>query len=185
MKTNNLALTSAMTALMCLAGMFMHWVSPALVPFSILPILVLLSGLVLGGESGALAMIAYIFLGIMGLPVFASAPFGGLGYVLMPTFGYLLGYIAATYIAGKLYRKPGLIAAIFAVLAGLAALYVVGLGYLYIVLRWILVRPATVGIVLATGFFPFILGDLLKAGIAAFVGNEIRKYQKKIQATTE
>ena len=181
MNTKKLASTAALAALMCLAGMLVRWVSPALVPFSVLPILVLLSGLVLGAGYGALAMVVYIFLGILGLPVFASAPFGGIGYIFKPTFGYLLGYIGAAYVTGKIFNRQSLSSAVLAVLAGLAVLYAVGLSYLYIVLRWVLDRPTTVGVVIATGFLPFIVSDLIKAGIAAWVGNEVVKRQKSGQ----
>lgn len=178
METKNLARTAAIAALLCLAGMVMRWATPALVPFSLLPIFVLIAGLVLGARYGALALIVYIFLGLLGLPVFASAPFGGLGYIFKPTFGYLLGDIATAYIVGRIYNRKNLGSAILAVLAGLAVLYAVGLGYLYIAMRFILHRPSSVALVFTTGFLPFILSDLIKAGIAAWVGNEVVKRQK-------
>lgn len=177
METKNLARTAAIAALLCLAGMVMRWATPALVPFSLLPILVLIAGLVLGARYGALALIVYIFLGLVGLPVFASAPFGGLGYIFKPSFGYLLGDIAAAYVVGKIYNKKSLASAIFAVLAGLVALYAVGLGYLYIAMRFILHLPTSVALVFTTGFLPFIISDLIKAGIAAWVGHEVVKRQ--------
>lgn len=162
-----------MAALTCLAGIILRFGSPALVPFSILPMMVYLSGLILGANSGAMAMFVYVFLGLLGLPVFASAPFGGLGYVLIPTFGFLLGYIASAYTVGKLYNRKSLLSAIVAVLAGVAVLYAVGLSYLYLILRFVLDRPTNVGLVLSIGFFPFILMDLAKAIIAAWVGHEV------------
>ena len=178
METKNLVRTAALAALMCLAGMVMRLVTPALVPFSILPILVLVSGLILGARYGALAMFVYIFLGVLGLPVFASAPFGGIGYIFKPTFGYLLGYIGAAYVVGKIYNRQSLGSAIIAVLAGLGVLYAVGLSYLYLVMHFILHKPTSVALVIATGFLPFIAGDLIKAGIAAWVGNEVVKRQR-------
>ena len=178
MNTKKLAQTAVMAALTSLAGMTLRWGSPALVPFSVLPVLVLLSGIILGAEYGALAMLAYVGLGLLGLPVFASPPFGGFGYILKPTFGYLLGYMGAAYVTGKLYRKNSLGYALLAVLGGLTVLYLVGLSYLYIVIRWVLDRPATVAGVIATGFLPFIVSDLIKAGIAAWVGNEVVRRRK-------
>ena len=178
METKNLARTAAMAALMCLAGMLMRWATPALVPFSLLPILVLTSGLVLGARYGALALIVYIFLGLLGLPVFASAPFGGIGYIFKPSFGYLLGYILAAYVVGKIYNRKSLASAVVAVLAGLIALYAIGLSYLYLALRVFLHQPTSVAIVFTTGFLPFIATDLIKAGIAAWAGNEVVKRQE-------
>lgn len=172
MKTRKLAMTSVMAALMCLAGMLLHWV-PGLVPFSVLPIFVYLSGLILGAEYAAFAMLVYIVLGLFGFPVFATAPFGGFGYILKPTFGFLLGYIAAAFVVGYLYREGSLRRAIIGVLTGLVIIYLFGLSYLYIILRWVLHQQISVTGVLMIGFVPFILGDLIKAGIAVWVGQEV------------
>ncbi len=177
MKTRKLAMTSVMAALMCLAGMLLHWVSPGLVPFSVLPVLVLMSGIILGAEYAAMAMLVYLVLGLFGLPVFSSAPFGGVGYILKPTFGFLLGNVAAAYVVGRVYREGSLWWAIVAVLAGLGTLYLFGLSYMFMILRWVLDNQASVSSVLI-GFVPFILGDLIKAGIAVWVGQEVVRRRK-------
>lgn len=177
MKTRKLAMTSVMAALMCIAGMLFHWVSPALVPFSVLPVLVLMSGIILGAEFAAIAMLVYLVLGLFGLPVFSSAPFGGIGYILKPTFGFLLGNVAAAYVVGKVYREGSLPRAIVGVLAGLITLYLFGLSYMFMILRWVLDNQTSVLGVLI-GFVPFILGDLIKAGIAVWVGQEVVRRRK-------
>lgn len=173
MNTRKLAMTSVMAALMCLTGMMVHWVSPALVPFSVLPVLVLMSGLILGAEYAAMAMLVYLILGLFGLPVFSAAPFGGFGYILKPTFGFLLGNVAAAYVVGRVYRKGSIWWAIMGVLAGLVTLYLFGLSYLYFILHWILHSQTSIAGVVMMGFVPFILGDLIKAGIAVWVGQEV------------
>jgi len=173
MKTRKLAMTSVMAALMCLAGMLLHWVSPAMVPFSVLPVLALMSGIILGAEYASMAMLVYLVLGLFGLPVFSSAPFGGLGYILKPTFGFIVGYIVAAYVVGKVYREGSLPRAIVGVLTGLVTLYIIGLSYLYMILHLVLHRPTSVAGVMMIGFAPFILGDLLKAAIAIWVGQEV------------
>jgi biotin transport system substrate-specific component len=173
MNVKMLSLTAAITALTCLAGMALRWVSPALVPFSILPVMVLLSGIILGANYAALAMSVYLILGLFGFPVFASAPFGGLAYLAKPTFGFILGYIGAAYVTGKIYRPGKFWSAILAVLGGLSVIYGVGLIYLYAILRWVLHNPTSVKVVLTMGFLPFIFSDLIKAGVAAWVGNEV------------
>ncbi|MDR3288476.1 MAG: biotin transporter BioY [Peptococcaceae bacterium] len=178
-RTRKLASTAAIAALTCLAGMVLRWVSPALVPFSVLPALFLLAGIILGARFGALAMVVYVLLGLLGLPVFAAAPFGGLGYVMKPTFGFLLGYIAGAYCTGLAYRGGGLGRAVVAVLAGLIALYIVGLTWLYFFFQWVMDKPQDIAAVLTIGFFPFIISDLIKAGIAAVLGNLIVKRRMK------
>lgn len=178
MKTRKLAMTSVMAALMCLAGMLLHWVSPALVPFSLLPVLVLMSGIILGAKYAAMAMLVYLVLGLFGLPVFSAAPFGGVGYILKPTFGFLMGYVFAAYVVGRIYREGSQWRAIAGVLSGLVTLYLFGLSYLYIILHWVLHRPTSVAGVVMIGFVPFIFGDLIKAGIAVWVGQEVVRRRK-------
>ena len=177
MKTRKLAMTSVMAALMCLAGMLLHW-APGLVPFSVLPVLVYISGIILGAEYAAMAMLVYLVLGLFGFPVFATAPFGGLGYILKPTFGFLLGYVAAAYVVGRVYREGSLRRAIVGVSAGLVTLYLFGLSYFYIILHWVLHQQTSVAGVMMIGFVPFILGDLIKAGIAVWVGQEVVRRRK-------
>ena len=181
MKLRQIVLTAALTALTALAGMLSHGVFQALVPFSLLPIMVYLSGIILGGAYGALAMLTYVLLGLFGLPIFASAPFAGFGDILKPTFGYLLGYIGAAFVVGKLYRPGSLIRAALGVLAGMVVLYFFGLSYLYAIFRWVLHRHLDVKQVMEMGFLPFILGDLLKGGIAVWVGNQVVLRRKESQ----
>ncbi|AFM39204.1 hypothetical protein Desaci_0089 [Desulfosporosinus acidiphilus SJ4] len=173
MNIRKLAMASVLAALMCLTGMLIHW-APALIPFSVLPIFVYLSGLILGAEYGAMAMLVYLVLGLFGLPVFASAPFGGFGYILKPTFGFLLGYVAAAFVVGRIYREGSLWRAIIGVFSGLVILYLFGLSYLYMILHWVLHQSTSVAGVLAMGFVPLLfLGDLIKAGIAVWIGQEV------------
>ncbi|HWQ89061.1 MAG TPA: biotin transporter BioY [Desulfitobacteriaceae bacterium] len=178
MNTKNLAMTAVFAALMCLAGLALRWVAPVLVPFSILPLIVYLAGIILGARYGALAMLVYIILGLLGLPVLASAPFGGLGYVLKPTFGFLLGYIGAAFVIGLIYKEGSLWRAVLGVLAGVAVLYLFGLAYLYGILNWYLHKPSSFAAVLAIGFFPYITLDLIKAAIAVVIGNEVVRRRK-------
>lgn len=174
MNTKQLARTAALAALTSLMGMTAHFLTGALVPFSLLPLMVFLSGIVLGPVHGALAMMIYIMLGLFGLPVFASPPFGGVGYLFKPTFGFLIGYIPAAYATGKVYGKGGVVRAFLGAVSGLVILYVIGLSYLYGAL-WVMGNNPSVTGVLALGFTPFIVFDLIKAGIAASVGNRLVK----------
>jgi len=172
MNTKYLARTAAMAALTCILGMSTHFFTGGLVPFSLLPLMVFLSGIVLGPKYGALAMTIYLLLGLFGLPVFSSPPFGGIGYVFKPTFGYIIGYIPAAYVTGKVYGRGGIGRALAGALAGLAVLYGAGLSYLYGAL-WIMGTKAPVVQVLAIGFAPFIVSDLIKAGIAVIIGHQL------------
>lgn len=122
---------------------------------------VLLCGAVLGSRRGMASMGLYILQGLAGLPVFAGGQ-GGLGVLFGPTAGYLVGFIAAAYIAGLLAEKGfdrKWHTTIAAFLAGQMVIYFFG------VLR----LTSFVGLeqALKIGVFPFLIGDAIKAGIAA------------------
>ena len=80
----------------------------------------------------------YILVGLMGVPIFALG--GGPGYVLHPSFGYLLGFIPGAYVIGRLVEKrepltrPFLLAAL---LAGTMVIYLLGVPVLYLNLNFI------------------------------------------------
>jgi len=135
-------------------------------PFTPVPITgqtlaVLLVGAVLGARRGALSMLAYLAEGLVGLPVFAGGT-AGVGRLLGPTGGYLVGFIGAAYVTGWLAergwdRRP--MTAVLAMLAGNGVLYLFGLPWLA---RF--VGPTHV---LSMGLFPFIPGDFLKVFLAS------------------
>jgi biotin transport system substrate-specific component len=136
-------------------------------PFSPVPVTgqtfaVLMLGLLLGSRRGVLAMIAYIIEGVLGLPVFA----GGIGPAVLigPTGGFLAGFVAAAYVVGRLAEMGWdryIITTIVAMFAGEIVLYTFGLCWLAIITN---VRTA-----LVLGFYPFIVGDILKVALAAAI----------------
>ena len=105
----------------------------------------LLAGLLLGARLGATAVATYILLGLVGVPVFASG--GGPGYVLQPTFGYLIGFVLqAWYCGAAAQRLPSRnfkhLLAINGV--GMAIVYVIGISYFYFVSNYIIDAPIAV-----------------------------------------
>lgn len=91
---------------------------------------VLLTGCMGGKNAGILAQIAYIFLGLFGLPVFAQG--GGLDYWQEPSFGYLLGFIPGAWLCGlmafRTRRKLESLA--WSAMCGLLVIHLCGLVYL-------------------------------------------------------
>lgn len=77
------------------------------VPFTMQTLLVLLSGAFLGSRNGAYSQVLYLFIGIVGLPVFAQVPDAPLGFarIIGPTGGYLLAFPVAAYVTGFLIEK--------------------------------------------------------------------------------
>ncbi len=131
------------------------------VPLTGQTLAVLLIGAALGPRKGAASLFVYLVQGLIGLPFFAGGTSGS-AVVLGPTGGYLVGFIAASYLVGALSargldRRVG--SALLAFLAGEAVIYLFGVAWLSLFL-------GLKGALLA-GLLPFLVGDALKLAAAA------------------
>jgi biotin transporter BioY len=125
------------------------------VPITGQTLVVLLSGVLLGSKKGAISQISYLLGGLSGLPWFSRG--GGMGYILSPTFGYIIGFAMSAYLVGILVEKGwnrNIITTILTMLIGSIAIYIPGLLWLA---KFVGLSKAAV-----IGLYPFILGDLLK-----------------------
>ena len=173
----DITFTSVFTATACLAGLILK-IAPGAVPFSMLPLVALLAGGVLGSRLGALSMTLYMAIGLAGIPVFSNPPFGGLTYIFQPTFGFVIGFIFCALVAGKVSEKGGKFSYprnLLAALLGLIALYTTGLTYLYFILHVYLGRDLGFIELLTIGFLPFIFFDLIKTLIAVSLTGALLK----------
>lgn len=139
------------------------------VPIVLQNFFVLLCGLLLGSWWGLASVGIYLLAGGLGLPVFAGGT-GGIGRIIGPTGGYLLGYLPAVFVTGWIVerRKPGRILDLVAMVCASIILYVCGLSWLKMIagLSW--------GKTLAVGMYPFLFGDALKITAAVFVAKALR-----------
>lgn len=143
------------------------------VPITLQSFFVLLSGIILGSRKAMYSQIAYVLLGLVGLPIFAGFT-GGLQTFAKPSFGFLIGYIATAYCVGKIVEKENTaINFSYAVLVGTVVLYAIGIPYMYYILNIMLVRNFSIIQILSMGMFMFIPGDTLKAVIAVFIGKKL------------
>jgi biotin transporter BioY len=143
-----------------------------LVPITMQTAVVLLSGVFLGSKKGAMSQITYLLGGISGLPWFSRG--GGLVYILSPTFGYILGFVAAAYVTGKLTESSwnnNIIGAFLTIIFGNVFIYALGLLWL----------AGFVGFskVLSVGLYPFIFGEMLKMVLASLISIFSLKINKK------
>jgi len=171
----DMTMTAVFSALAVVAAVLIRYAG-SIVPFSLLPFVVMLAGGLLGARLGALSVIVYILLGLIGVPVFANPPFGGPSYVLQPTFGFLIGFVGSAYVIGALLKnreQSGFVRYFLSMLAGVVVYYVVGLPYLYAILNFYLGKTVSAAQVLAIGFTPFIVLDLVKAAVAAVLARAV------------
>lgn len=122
-------------------------IGPFLVTFSLQFFFALLAGFLLGAKQGALSVLVYLLIGLLGAPVFAHG--GGPSYLLRPTFGFLLGFLAAAFVAGALTehsRKRVFGRFVFAGFLAECAYYLIGLVYYFLVFNFVLTDGSTIGI---------------------------------------
>lgn len=175
LSAKEISLAAMFAALAAVAAALFRFGAPV-VPFSLVPFVMLLAGMLLGPRLGAISMAVYVAMGLLGLPVFEKPPFGGPAYLLQPTFGFLIGYVLGAGAAGMALPRggsPGPARYVLASLAGLAALYLAGLPYLYVILNFYLGKAVPVIKVIEIGFLPFIAFDLGKAVLASFLARAV------------
>jgi biotin transport system substrate-specific component len=131
------------------------------VPMTLQPLAVLAVGGLLGAAGGVSALLLYIVLGAVGLPVFAGGGSGML-HLVGPTGGYLLAFpIAAAVtgaLAGRVPRSP--LQVLLACALGMVIIHAGGVAQLALL-------GGDPALAMRVGFVPFLTGDLLKVGLAA------------------
>jgi biotin transport system substrate-specific component len=147
------------------------------VPITLQTFFVHLAGATLGGSLGPASQVVYLLAGAAGLPVFAGGA-GGMRYLLQgPTTGYLVGFLAATALVGRLVRRredPGMLWILFSMTAGSLAVYACGVAWLL----WSLgLSPAGA---IAKGVLPFLLGDVVKTCAAAGLYRSYRRRARMV-----
>lgn len=135
------------------------------VPITGQTLAVLLVGSALGATRGALSMLAYAMLGVVGVPWFSDAEHG-LGVLLGSTGGYIVGFVLAAALTGWLAQRQWdrkFLQAAVTFLAGSGVVFLVGLPWLAVV------TGADLAQTLSWGLWPFIPGGIVKALIAAAI----------------
>ncbi len=152
------------------------------VPFTLQFLFTMLAGLIMGGRLGAISVSIYTVIGLIGLPVFAEG--GGIWYIFKPSFGYILGFIIAAFVTGRIVEKlkelkfGKILAANF---LGLLIVYGAGMIYYYVICNYVINTPI--------GFWPLFLycfllavpGDIALCFLAAFLAKRIKPVYGKLQ----
>jgi|SRR5699024_2216566 len=128
-----------------------------------------LAATILGSRYGTVSTLLYILLGAIGIPVFAQMT-AGFGVIFGPTGGFIVGFIPTVYFIGRYLEKTNFtfFHAFIANFIGMFITLIFGTVWLKYVasLTW---SAAFIG-----GFAPFIIGGILKAILAAWLGITVR-----------
>ena len=144
----------------------------------------LLAGFLLGARNGFLSIVAYLIIGLIGVPVFAHG--GGLGYLIKPTFGFLIGFAFAALFAGLLTnreKKPRFSRLVVAALVGEMAYYACGLIYYFIMFNFVLSGTVGIGIakLFSVWFLSTVIPDTVICMLAAVLAYRLVPIMSKMQ----
>ena len=142
-------------------------------------------GFLLGARNGFVSVLTYLIIGLIGIPVFAHG--GGLGYLLRPTFGFLIGFAFAALFTGLLSSregKPSLPKLAIAALVGEMAYYACGLIYYFIMFNFVLSGTEGIGIaqLFSVWFLSTVIPDTVICMLAAVLAYRLVPIMRKMQS---
>ena len=181
--TNTTKTTTLKTADIAYIGLFVaimaicSWISiPATVPFTLQTFAIFTAIGLLGGRRGSIAVVTYVLLGAIGIPVFSGFS-GGLGILLGTTGGYIIGFIFSALAMWGITAKFGDKALVLGIsmVIGLAICYAFGTAWFMLVYMH---QTGPVGLATVLGWcvIPFIIPDLCKIGIALILTKRLKRF---------
>ncbi len=184
MKRRNLIVTLTLSALFCtliIIGSFIRIPMPNMMPVTLQTFFVLLTALVLPTKASILAISAYITLGLIGLPIFSGG--GGIGYVLMPNFGFIIGFLITTVIISAITQKlqnRKLWQYIIISILGITMIYIIGILYFAFITNIYNNGDYSAIWFIQTVFLPFLPKEIICIILASISAYKIRPYITKI-----
>lgn len=172
LKTIDLAYISIFTTLTAV-GAFIKIPIPVC-PFTLQLLFTTLAGIILGARRGAISVLCYITIGLIGIPVFTSG--GGIFYIFEPTFGYLIGFCLGAFVTGKIangVQMPSLKRILAANFAGLIIVYTFGMVYYWIIMTFYVGSGIGLWTLFLYCFLLNIPGDIVLCIFAAVVGKRM------------
>ncbi|MEG1535533.1 MAG: biotin transporter BioY [Clostridia bacterium] len=164
-RTFDLATCALFVALM-IVGAFLKIPTPV-VPITFQLTFCLLGGMLLGAKLGAFSMAIYMLMGLIGIPVFSTG--GGIGYLVSPTFGYIIGFIFSAFACGVIAnpRKGAKFwRLVVGALVGFVISYAIGMFYYYLITTFYLHTPKDSWFIFQTFFLATAPKDIILALLA-------------------
>ncbi|MBQ9327794.1 MAG: biotin transporter BioY [Solobacterium sp.] len=155
------------------------------VPISLATLAVMLAGALIGSKLGTFAVLIYILLGMIGIPVFANYS-AGAGVVFGMTGGYIIGYLPLAFLTGWIYERFGrkksgvmeYVVLFVGMLVGTVVLYVIG------TIWFMRYTGMSLAASLAACVIPFIPGDLLKMVVVCLLVPRLKKTADRLIANS-
>ncbi len=150
-------------------------VEPYAMHFTMQWFFVLMAGYILGCRLAGTSVLVYLIIGLAGVPVFASG--GGLGYLIRPTFGYLIGFALAAFVIGYMTERlhfTKLWQMLLSGTVGLLVYYGMGMIYFYVISNFLIDSPVTWAVVWVNCFLLTIGEDFILVVLAALFASRLR-----------
>ena len=169
-----IVLVSLFAALIAVLGLAPKVPGPFGVPITAQSMGIMLCGTVLGAKRGALAVLLFIALTAIGLPLLSGGR-GGLGVFASPSSGFIIGFPIAAYVAGLITTKLKMVKIFYssllgAIIGGIFVLYIPGIIGMSIALGKSISEATVIALI-------YIPGDLIKAFLCATLTQTLFKHR--------
>ncbi|OOB78332.1 MAG: hypothetical protein BEN18_07740 [Epulopiscium sp. Nuni2H_MBin001] len=178
LSTKDIAYIGLVTTLIVICS----WISiPMAIPFTLQTFAVAFALLFLGGKKGTLAIMIYLLIGAIGIPVFANFR-GGIASLVSPTGGYLVGFLIQGFIYSLFIPRFGEsnMVKLITLLIGNVAIYAFGTIWFLIVIG----NTMTFWVALGMCVFPYVIPDMIKLALAFVVVNRLKPILRKSTTPT-
>ena len=175
----HIAQIALFAALIAALGLVPKFDLAAGVPITAQSMGVMLAGCLLGARRGALAVLLFLFLVALGLPLLAGGR-GGLGVFMGPTVGFLLGFPVAAFVTGYFSAQwrgsaPVVTTVLAAIFGGVVVLYIFGIVGFAMVTGQTLAQATSI-------MWVFVPGDVVKAGLAGIITESVLRLRPGLVA---
>lgn len=174
-RTVDLAYMGMFVALLAVSAWI---VIPAAVPFTMQTFMVFAIVAILGMKKGALTILVYILLGLVGVPVFSGFT-GGVGVLAGPTGGYLVGFVLTAIVTGAILKIFGRKTPVMfiAMAAGLVVCYIFGtIWFMFLYSGVNVAESVSIWTALTMCVFPYVVPDLIKIALAIMLSKKVSKH---------
>lgn len=173
-KAQSVAMCALFTVLIAV-GAFIKFPLP--LPITLQLFFVVMSGLLLGSKRGAVSCGCYMVLGLIGLPIFTQG--GGVSYIFQPSFGYIIGFVFASFFAGLITERkknPSFKTMLVASFVGLLTAYCVGMVYYYLISNFVLDIQLGIGLLFIRCFVLTAPMDVALSIAAVFLSRRLKRF---------
>lgn len=170
MKTKDITTIGILAAIICVIAPFSLPIG--VVPISLTTAVIMLVSSVFPGIKAILAVLIYILIGLVGIPVFSNFR-GGIGQLLGPTGGYIIGYLFLAVIVSLFSKKNNRVFLAIGLIVGTIVLYGIGTAWMAVATKIDFLKAITIGVL------PFIVPDAAKIAAVTILAPILKKKLKK------